>query len=92
MRIFSVFFISLGKSLTFGLIGRHWGTYKGIDLGVYKAHNKTVILLEVNFMRKGKVNITLDHDLIDFIKHYAEAERTSISEIFTQFVLNLKRT
>lgn len=43
-------------------------------------------------MYKGKVNITLDKDLIEYIKHYAEGQRTSISEIFTQFILNLKRT
>ncbi len=43
-------------------------------------------------MHKGKVNITLDEDLIDYIKSYAEEQRTTVSEIFTQFVLNLKRT
>jgi hypothetical protein len=43
-------------------------------------------------MHKGKVNITLDRDLIEYIKTYAEEQRTSISEVFTQFVLNLKRT
>jgi len=43
-------------------------------------------------MHKGKVNITLDKDLIGYIKSYAEEQRTTISEIFTQFVLNLKRT
>ena len=43
-------------------------------------------------MNKGKVNITLDRDLIEFIKTYTEEQRTTISEVFTQFVLNLKRT
>lgn len=43
-------------------------------------------------MHKGKVNITLDRDLIEYVKIYAEEQRTTISEIFTQFVLNLKRT
>ncbi len=42
-------------------------------------------------MQKGKINITLDKDLIDYAKAYAEEQRTSVSEIFTQFVLNLKR-
>ncbi|MFH0802947.1 MAG: DUF6364 family protein [bacterium] len=42
-------------------------------------------------MIKSKLNITMDKDLIDFAKIYAERQRTSISEIFTQFVLNLKR-
>jgi hypothetical protein len=43
-------------------------------------------------MRKGKVNVTLDRDLIAYIKTYAEEQRTTISEVFTQFVLTLKRT
>ncbi len=43
-------------------------------------------------MHKGKVNITLDEDLIEYIKSYAEEQRTSVSEVVTQFVLNLKRT
>lgn len=42
-------------------------------------------------MHKGKVNITLDRDLIDYVKLYAEEQRTTISEVFGQFVLNLKR-
>ena len=43
-------------------------------------------------MLKSKINITLDQDLIDFVKSYAEYQRTSVSEIFSQFILNLKRT
>lgn len=43
-------------------------------------------------MLKAKVNVTLDKDLIEYIKTYAEEQRTTISEVFTQFVLNLKRT
>jgi len=43
-------------------------------------------------MQRGKINITLDKDLIDYAKTYAEQQRTSVSEIFTQFILNLKRT
>ncbi len=42
-------------------------------------------------MQKGKINITLDKDLIDYAKIYAEQQRTSVSEVFTQFILNLKR-
>ena len=42
-------------------------------------------------MQKGKINITLDKDLIEYAKIYAEEQRTSVSEMFTQFVLNLKR-
>ena len=43
-------------------------------------------------MQKGKLNITLDKDLIDYVKIYAEEQRASVSVIFTQFILNLKRT
>lgn len=42
-------------------------------------------------MGKSKINITLDKDLIEYAKIYAEQQRTSVSEIFTQFVLGLKR-
>ncbi|MBU4313262.1 MAG: cytochrome P450 [Actinobacteria bacterium] len=42
-------------------------------------------------MSKSKINITLDKDLIEYAKIYAEEQRTSVSEIFTQFVLGLKR-
>jgi len=42
-------------------------------------------------MRKERINITLDKDLIEYAKLYAEEQRTSVSEIFTQFLLNLKR-
>ncbi len=42
-------------------------------------------------MSKSKINITLDKDLIEYAKIYAEEQRTSVSEVFTQFVLNLKR-
>lgn len=43
-------------------------------------------------MQKGKSNVTLDLDLIEFAKEYAKYQRTSVSEIFSQFILNLKRT
>jgi hypothetical protein len=43
-------------------------------------------------MRKSKINITLDKDLIEYAKIYAEEQRTSVSEIFTQFILSLKRS
>jgi hypothetical protein len=42
-------------------------------------------------MSKGKINITLDKDLIEYAKVYAEEQRTSVSEVFTQFILGLKR-
>jgi hypothetical protein len=43
-------------------------------------------------MQKAKINVTLDQDLIDFVKNYARYQRTSVSEIFSQFLLNLKRS
>jgi hypothetical protein len=42
-------------------------------------------------MHKTRVNLTLDADLLDFIKDYAETQRTTVSEVFTQFALKLKR-
>jgi hypothetical protein len=42
-------------------------------------------------MQKSKINITMDEDLIEYAKLYASKQRTTVSEVFTQFVLNLKR-
>ena len=42
-------------------------------------------------MQKSRINLTLDADLIDFIKEYAATQRTTVSEVFTQFALKLKR-
>ena len=42
-------------------------------------------------MNKGKLNLTLDYDLIDYVKIYAQENRTTVSEIICQFILNLKR-
>ena len=42
-------------------------------------------------MRKSKINVTMDQDLIEYVKSYADEQRTSVSEVFTQFILNLKR-
>ena len=42
-------------------------------------------------MQKGKINITMDRDLIKYAKTYAEEQRTTVSEVFTQFILNVKR-
>ncbi len=43
-------------------------------------------------MAKNKLNITLDKDLIEFSKLYATEQRTTVSELISQFLLNLKRT
>lgn len=42
-------------------------------------------------MQKTRINLSLDADLIEFIKEYAESQRTTVSEVFTQFALKLKR-
>jgi hypothetical protein len=42
-------------------------------------------------MPKTRLNISLDQDLADFIKIYAQENRISVAEIFTQLLLALKR-
>ena len=42
-------------------------------------------------MQKARVNLTLDADLIEFLKDYAKAQRTTVSDVFAQFALKLKR-
>jgi hypothetical protein len=42
-------------------------------------------------MPKGKMNITMDQDLIEYAKIYANEQRSTVSEVFSQFVLNLRR-
>ena len=42
-------------------------------------------------MKKRKINITMDQDLIEYAKPYATKRRTTVSEVFTQFILNLKQ-
>jgi len=42
-------------------------------------------------MAKGKINITMDDDLIEYAKLYAAQQRTTLSEVFSQFILTLKR-
>lgn len=40
-------------------------------------------------MQKGHLSVSLDQDLIEFAKSYAL--NISVSEIFSQFILNRKR-
>ncbi len=40
---------------------------------------------------KTRLNISLDHDLANFIKIYAQQNRTTASEVITQFILGLKQ-
>jgi hypothetical protein len=42
------------------------------------------------YMSKTRLNISTDQDLADFIKIFAAENRTTIAEIFTQYILSLK--
>ncbi len=42
-------------------------------------------------MHKTRINISLDHDLVNFIKIYVQENRTTISEVMAQFLLALKK-
>lgn len=42
-------------------------------------------------MAKARLNISMDQDLIEFVKIYAEENRTTVAEVLTQFLMNLKR-
>jgi hypothetical protein len=48
-------------------------------------------MLRQDDMTKTRINLSLDSDLMDFVKEYAESQRTTVSEVFTQFALKLKR-
>jgi hypothetical protein len=42
-------------------------------------------------MPKTRINISLDKDLADFAKTFAEENRTTVAEVMTQYLLCLKR-
>ncbi len=42
-------------------------------------------------MPKTRINISLDRDLADFIKGFADENRTTVADVVTQYVLGLKR-
>ena len=42
-------------------------------------------------MSKARLNISLDQDLVDFVKVYVRENRTTVADVITQFVLTLKR-
>ena len=42
-------------------------------------------------MAKTRLNISLDQDLVDFVKVYVRENRTTVADLITQFVLGLKR-
>jgi len=43
-------------------------------------------------MEKTRINISTDKDLATFIKIYAAENRTTVAEIFNQYVLSIKRS
>ena len=40
---------------------------------------------------KSRLNISTDADLANFIKTFAAKNRTTVADIFTQYILTLKR-
>jgi len=42
-------------------------------------------------MAKTRINISLDKDLAEFVKIFAVENRTTVADIFTQYLLALKR-
>lgn len=42
-------------------------------------------------MPKSRINVSLDRDLVDFAKLFAAENRTTVADIFTQYLLALKR-
>jgi len=42
-------------------------------------------------MSKTRLNISLDDDLANFVKVYAQENRTTVANVITQFLLALKR-
>jgi len=43
-------------------------------------------------MPKKRINLTLDDDLVSYARFYAREQRSTVSELINQFLLNLKRT
>jgi hypothetical protein len=50
----------------------------------------TGIFEEVS-MAKNRLNLSLDQDLVNFAKIFAAENRTTVAEVITQYLLNLKR-
>ena len=42
-------------------------------------------------MPKTRLNLSLDPDLVDFVKVFAEENRTTVADVITQYLLALKR-
>lgn len=48
-------------------------------------------ILQGEKMSKTRLNISIDQDLAEYIKVYAQENRTTTSEVINQFILGLKR-
>jgi hypothetical protein len=48
-------------------------------------------LIEGELMSKTCLNISLDQDLMDFVKGYVQENKTTVADVITQFLLSLKR-
>lgn len=42
-------------------------------------------------MAKDRLNISLDRDLVEFVKLFAAENRTTVADVITQYLLSLKR-
>lgn len=42
-------------------------------------------------MTKTRLNLSLDQDLVDFVKVFAEEQRTTVATVVGQYLLHLKR-
>ena len=42
-------------------------------------------------MPKTRLNLSLDQDLVEFVKVFAAENRTSVANVVTQYLLSLKR-
>jgi hypothetical protein len=62
-----------------------------IDVEKLRSKNNEACNIRVTQMHKGKVNITLNENLIAYIKAYAEEQRTTVSEILPQFMLKSEK-
>lgn len=74
----------------------NWMEDVDLTLSLIDAHNiriNTVSLQNIQgvFMRKVRVNITIDEDLSKFLKGFSLSQRLSMSELINQWVLGLKR-
>ncbi len=42
-------------------------------------------------MSKTRLNLSLDRDLVDFVKTFAAENRTSVADVVAQYLLSLRR-